>query len=79
MVNGENMKKYIIYFSARGGGKSPPAWGRGTCIFNDCDLCPSEKCTVYHDGERRIVVDEKNALFFVGNKKIEIIRIFEKE
>ena len=73
------MKKYIIYFSARGGGKSPPAWGRGTCIFNDCYLCPSEKCTVYNDGERRIVADEKNALFFVGNKKIEIIRIFEKE
>lgn len=72
------MKEYIIYFSSRGGGKAPPSWGGNQCIINDCYLCPSKKCTVYHDGERRVIADEKSALFFVGNKKLNVTRIIEK-
>lgn len=61
---------YIVYFT-------PAKWNGFNCIASDCYECITKKCTKYHSGERRVIVDNDGLTALKADKRIVIKRVLK--
>lgn len=77
-------KRGLIYrYSKKREGGTGKTWTetghRGTkCLFSDCYLCYTQKCTGYTTGEKRVKVDQSGLHALKRDPRIEIKKIIEK-
>lgn len=48
------------------------------CLFSDCYICYTKKCTEYNTGERRVIVDESGLKQLRADPRIKIKRVIAK-
>lgn len=71
-------KRGYIYRS-RGKRKWTEAGHRGNyCIFSDCYLCYTKKCTEYSTREKRVKVDQEGLHALKRDPRVEIKKIIEE-
>lgn len=72
-------KNYVYKYDKATGGEKLLNACRGTaCIFNDCYLCYTLKCTEYSTAEKRVIVDERGLEELKNDPRIDIKRIIKK-
>lgn len=48
------------------------------CLFSDCYLCYTQKCTEYPTGEKRVKVDQSGLHALKHDPRVEIKKIIEE-
>ena len=72
-------KNYVYKYDKTTGTEKPLNAFRGTaCIFNDCYLCYTLKCTEYSTAEKRVIVDERGLEELKNDPRIDIKRIIKE-
>ena len=72
-------KNYVYKYDKATGAEKPLNACRGTaCIFNDCYLCYTLKCTEYSTAEKRVIVDVRGLEKLKNDPRIDIKRIIKE-
>ena len=73
-------KNYVYKYDKKTRQATPANAFRGThCLFNDCYLCYTLKCTEYSTAEKRVIVDECGLQELKNDPRIDIKKIIKKE
>lgn len=73
-------KNYVYKYDKKTKQEKPIHACRGThCIFNDCYLCYTLKCTEYSTAEKRVIVDGRGLQELLDDRRVGIKKIIKKE
>lgn len=73
-------KNYVYIYDKKTKRATPANACRGThCLFNDCYLCYTLKCTEYSTAEKRVIVDGRGLQELLNDPRADIKKIIKKE
>lgn len=73
-------KNYVYKYDKKTKKETPVNACRGThCLFNDCYLCYTLKCTEYPTCEKRVIVDGHGLQKLIDDPRADIKKIIKKE